>query len=140
MNLNKEIAKESLRRGVPVYAWPPIAGEGPIRIENVFDLEAIYPGAQFRDASGHLLGTHRPKPQVPIEFKPDANLKPFDAAVALLAHEAGAKPALVSDLKAKAKKHGISWTSCRRAKKFMGINTIEMDGEHYWALARSLAA
>jgi len=76
---------------------------------------------------------------VPTEFTPDANASAFNTAVAFLAHEVGAKAVPVAELKAKAKRHGISWTTCRRAKSHMGISTIERDGEHYWALSRSLA-
>jgi hypothetical protein len=72
-------------------------------------------------------------PVEPVQFVPDAKAKPIDVAVAFLRHEVGAKPALVGDLKAKAKRHGISWTSCRRAKSHLGISTVQDDdGEHYW--------
>jgi hypothetical protein len=81
-----------------------------------------------------------PAPQLPTEFTPDAKAKPFDKAVAFLAHEVGAKPAPVAVLKAKAKKHGISWTSVRRAKKFLGIITMEQDDVSLWGLSGGAAS
>jgi hypothetical protein len=101
--------------------------------------ECVLAGRPITILTPTEIAARMPAPQVPTEFSPDAKAKPFDNAAAFLAYEIGAKPARVADLKAKAKKHGISWTSCRRAKSHIGISTVERDGEHYWALSAAVA-
>jgi hypothetical protein len=134
MNLNREVAGESLRRGVPVYCWPPVEGEGPIRVNNLFDLDAMPPGWQFRDATGHRLGDPRPV-QVPPSFVPPANASPIKVATAFLAHALASNPAPVAALMAGAAKFGIKESTLRRAKKALSIKTIEREDGFYWAFA-----
>jgi hypothetical protein len=130
MNMNKEVARESLKRGVPVYAWSPFGTETPICVQNAFDLDAVYPGAVFRDATGHLLG--QPKPQPPPVPQPAgvSDLSHVDWLRDLLANG----PVLSDDIFYRGRKSKRSAKALRLAQKKIGAVAFQKNRAWYWAM------
>jgi hypothetical protein len=60
---------------------------------------------------------------------------PMKTAIGLLTTHCGVQPGLVATIKAQAKAAGISISTLKRAKKFLGIKHVERDGQSYWALS-----
>jgi hypothetical protein len=60
---------------------------------------------------------------------------PMKTAIGLLTSHCGVQPGLVATIKAQAKAAGISISTLKRAKKFLGLRHIEKDGQSFWALA-----
>jgi hypothetical protein len=82
----------------------------------------------------------QPKPEVMTPVTPQAPQKvategPMKAAIGLLTDYCGVQPGLVATIKAQAKAAGISISTLKRAKKFLGIKHVERDGQSFWALA-----
>jgi hypothetical protein len=75
------------------------------------------------------------EPVAPVEFMPPSEGGPMAVAMALLTFHAGVKPALVAVIKAHAKKLGISLATLKRAKKAVGLGTIEREDGFYWGLS-----
>jgi hypothetical protein len=139
MNMNKETARESLKRGVPVYAWSPYGTESPIRLENVLDLDAVYPGAVFRDAMGHLLGTPRPKP-APVAAPAGVSELPH---VQWLRDLLKAGPVLSDTIFFQGRKSKRSPKALRLAQKKIGAVAVQKNRAWYWAMpadAQAMAA
>jgi hypothetical protein len=71
----------------------------------------------------------------PVEFMPPSEGGPMAVAMTLLTFHAGVKPALVAVIKAHAKRLGISLATLKRAKKAVGLSTIEREDGFYWGLS-----
>jgi hypothetical protein len=69
------------------------------------------------------------------EFVPPSEGGPMAVAMALLTYHAGFEACLVSTIKAHAQKLGISLAKLKRAKKAVGLRTIERDDGFYWGLS-----
>jgi hypothetical protein len=69
------------------------------------------------------------------EFMPPSEGGPMAVAMALLTYHAGFEACLVSTIKAHAQKLGISLATLKRAKKAVGLTTIEREDGFYWGLS-----
>jgi hypothetical protein len=89
-----------------------------------------------REAMAYVPKVKAPaEPVASVEFLPPSEGGPMAVAMALLTFHAGFKPCLVSTIKDHAKKLGISLATLKRAKKAVGLGTIERADGFYWGLA-----
>jgi hypothetical protein len=79
-----------------------------------------------------------PKVEGPEVFVPPTEGGPMKAAIGLLTDCCGVQPGLVAAIKVQAKALGISISTLKRAKKFLGLNHIEKNGASYWGLPAAL--